>query len=94
MIVYIRDRGKGMGHWLSTSGKDRFYRASVSAQWARRHDNGALVSCGLTVPESLSRRSLGALRFLGRLSEIGRSEWVHSSCSSSCTRRGDAACQW
>ena len=83
MRVYISDKGHGL-----------HYRADVSTQWARRHDNGALISCGLTVPDDLSRASLRALIVKGRASTCTHDEWNHSSCQSACVRRGDAVCRW
>lgn len=72
----------------------RHYLATVSPRWARGHDNGALVSCGLTVGENLSRLSLEALRRRGRLEEISAETANHSSCLSRCVLRGDSICQW
>jgi len=82
--------------------RSKFYIASVTPQWARRHDNGALVSCGLTVGEKssstgksyLSESDLEHLQEEGRLKEIDHDEWNHSGCQSGCTRRGDRECRW
>lgn len=70
----------------------RYYRADVTPQWARYHDNGALISCGLIVPDSLSAE---AFKRLGsRAVEVSRDDYNHSGCLSRCVRRGDNTCQW
>jgi hypothetical protein len=89
MTVYIRD-GK------------RFYRANVTHTWFMRHDNGAMVSCGLAVDEPsawsgrvwISRSGLERLRKQGRLTEVAEDIWKHSGCQSRCKLRGDDICQW
>jgi hypothetical protein len=73
---------------------EKFYRAIVSPQWAARNDNGALVSCGLSVPESLRPAQLRALIARKQAQEITREDWNHSGCQSRCVRRGDPTCQW
>jgi len=73
----------------------RYYVASVSPAWARRHDNGALVSCGLTVGDSsLSAAAFKTLEKAGALREISREDYNHSGCQSGCIRRGDPKCIW
>lgn len=70
----------------------KFYRATVSQSWAIRHDNFALVSCGLTVDDDLTRASfnrLGAARV-----EITHQEWNHMGCQSGCVLRGAKECRW
>lgn len=71
-----------------------YYRATVSPIWARRHDNGHMISCGLSCPDDLSTRSLQALVRRGQAVPISHDEWNHSGCQSRCIRRGDALCQW
>ena len=75
---------------------NRFYEASLSRHQASRYDNGAMVSCGLTVGENtrFTERSLKTLSQQGRLKEISKDDWNHSSCQSGCTRRGAAKCSW
>jgi hypothetical protein len=73
---------------------EKFYRAEVTPQWARTHDNGALISIGLTVGEDLSRLAFSHLRAAHRLTEVSALEFNHSGCQSSCTLRGDAKCSW
>lgn len=72
---------------------DTYYRASVSLAWARRHDNGALVSCGLTVGENLSLQAFRRLR-PAQLTVITKEQYNHSGCQSRCKLRGDTICQW
>lgn len=70
---------------------DTYYRARVSLNWAKRHDNGAMVSIGLTVGVDLSR---AAFERLGSLKPLTKKQYEHSGCQSSCTLRGDAKCSW
>lgn len=73
---------------------DHYYRGIVTPRWAAEHDNGALISCGLNVPEELSGRCLAGLLRRGQAKEIPFDEWSHSGCQSSCIRRGDTTCSW
>lgn len=72
----------------------RFYRLWVTPAWAQRHDNGALVSIGLTVPKDLSRgafqRALSKFKYV----QLTEEEWNHSGCQSSCVKRGGKECRW
>lgn len=80
---------------IKDPGNNKFYEASVTPRWANRYDNGAMVSCGLTVGQSrLTQRSLSTLRAQGRLKEISHDDWNHSSCQSGCIRRGAPKCSW
>lgn len=72
----------------------RYFRATVTVGWAKRFDNGALVSCGLTVDDDLPRDTFNRLMTTGRVVAVSFDEWNHSGCQSSCTLRGDAACRW
>ena len=80
----------------------RYYLANVTPTWAERHDNGALISCGLTVGERgaysgeefLSARSFATLKRQGKVKEIDKDTWNHMGCQSSCTRRGGPTCSW
>lgn len=73
---------------------ETFYKASVTAQWANKHDNGALISCGLAVGENLTRTSLNILIRQKRAYLISKEDYNHSGCQSRCIRRGDSICQW
>jgi hypothetical protein len=86
LSITIRDQ--------SPPGPTRFFRALVSPQWIQRHNNGAVLSCGLEVGRDLSLRSLEGLRRAGRLTAICEEEWKHSGCLSLCIRRGDTGCRW
>lgn len=79
----------------------KFYRATVTPTWANRHDNGALISCGLTIDEAsysgtvwLTRRAFARLQARGAVTEVTQDQWNHSGCQSSCIRRGAAECRW
>jgi hypothetical protein len=77
----------------------KHYLATVSRQWAIKNDNGALISCGLTINEwtghcDITRNQLEWLRTHNRLKEITAGEANHSGCQSRCVMRGDAICQW
>lgn len=73
---------------------DKYYRASVTTDWYKRHNNYAMVSIGLKVGEDLTRGSFNRLQAAGRLREITREQWSHSGCQSACKLRGDATCRW
>jgi hypothetical protein len=81
---------------ISVRDGDRYYRATVTPEWAERHDNFTLVSIGLTVGEDLTARAWADLRrrYPARVTEVSRDAWNHSACQSSCTRRGAAVCRW
>lgn len=73
----------------------KYYRMAVSPAWAARHDNGALISCGLTIGEhGFTRRMFQLAQYRFSHLEISAEEWNHSGCQSSCTRRGDQQCRW
>ncbi len=82
--------------------RGKFYRARPSMAWIKRHDNGALISCGLTVDEPsaysgtvwLTDRAFKALESRGVVVEITEQQWKHSGCQSSCILRGNAKCSW
>ena len=73
---------------------DKFYVANVTVDWATIHNNYAMVSCGLTVGEDLTKQSFDWLMRRGRLTEITRDEWNHKGCQSACIKRGDKECRW
>lgn len=69
---------------------NKYYRVTMSKAKAAFYDNGALVSCGLIVPDELPRRAFAQLP----KTEIDVTTWKHSGCQSRCTERGDSRCQW
>jgi hypothetical protein len=85
---------------------EKYYRLMVSRQWAVKHDNGALISCGLTVGANsscresqgmgpyLTERALAGLIRQGKAEEVTQEKYNHSGCHSGCILRGDAACRW
>lgn len=77
---------------------EKFYYVDLTLGQARRHDNGALISCGLTVvPDWENGFHASTLRRWikqGIAREINRDEWSHSGCQSSCVRRGATVCRW
>ena len=79
------DKGGTMRIYIRSA--DQYYRYDASPRWAKEHDNGALVSCGLTVGESLKSVPRMAVK-------VSKAEWNHSSCLSRCKDRGDNICQW
>ena len=73
----------------------KYYRAEVTPAWARKHDNGALISCGLTVGENgITARMVDRMVTRGDAREVTHDEWNHSGCQSSCVQRGAASCRW
>lgn len=73
---------------------EKFYRLDVSVAWADKHDNGAIISCGLRVGEDFSVSQLHSLMTHGKAREVSESEYDHSGCQSSCVMRGDKKCRW
>ncbi len=79
-----------------------FYDASVA--WVRRHDNGVIVSCGLTVGEKssysgkayLSETTFDRMKKTEKknLRAVTLDEWNHSGCQSQCVLRGNPTCRW
>lgn len=66
------------------------YFCYPSAYQLKKYDNGALISCGWSVPDELPRRSFRRME----KQEVSTEEWQHSGCLSQCTRRGDKTCRW
>jgi hypothetical protein len=76
---------------------NKYYMAVVSRKWVEKHDNGAVVSCGLSVGEpdsTVSEGSLAALIRMGKAKEISQERYNHSGCQSGCVLRGDKECRW
>jgi hypothetical protein len=73
---------------------EKYYKLNVSPQWCEKNDNGALVSCGLTVGENLRETQLLHLIRTGKAKEVSQETWKHSGCQSGCVLRGDPACRW
>ena len=90
------EQTRGIDQMMQLYIKDRqsYYRAVVTRAWAIKHDNGALISCGLTVGEELTLGQLKALVARGQAVEVTKEEWNHSGCQSSCTLRGAKECRW
>lgn len=80
--------------WCRNKEKNLFWKLHVMSRWAARHDNGALVSCGLTVGQDVSQRSIDTLVKQGRATPVTEEQWKHSGCQSRCVLRGDDKCQW
>lgn len=83
----------------------KYYKARVSISWAKRHDNGRLISCGLTIDEKSAYDGTtvyltrGGFERLKRtrptaVREITALESQHSGCLSSCILRGADRCSW
>ena len=73
---------------------EKYFVAIVSPKWAERHNNYALISCGLTVGHDLSPGSWSYCRRRFKVTEITHDEYNHSGCLSGCIRRGDPNCRW
>jgi len=71
-----------------------YYRVSFSPAMAKKWDNGALISCGLTIPDDAPYSALCSWKMQHKAMECSESEWRHSGCQSRCTLRGDDKCQW
>jgi hypothetical protein len=54
---------------------DRYYRVMLSLGQAKRHNNGCLVSIGLTVGRDLTRSTFLRWKRAGQTREITYTEW-------------------
>ena len=73
----------------------KFYKMAVSQAWAEKHDNGALISCGLTIGEhGFTRRMFQLAQYRFSHIELTEEQWNHSGCQSSCILRGNDICRW
>jgi hypothetical protein len=79
---------------ISVRDGERYYEATVSPQWAARHNNSALVSLGLTVGHDLTPRAWAAAKRRFRVVEVTQDEYNHGGCQSQCIRRGNSECRW
>jgi len=70
------------------------YRLDLSPAQVRKYDNGALISCGLTIPDDMPIRALNWLVRHKRAHVISAETANHSGCQSYCILRGDDHCQW
>lgn len=58
-------------------------------------DNGALISCGLTVgQDGLTEKDMEHMVKTGQARELDPEQGKHSGCLSRCILRGDDRCQW
>jgi len=74
---------------------ETYYKARLTRRQVSLWDNGAMVSCGLTVGEGrFKAASLRTLQAQGRVQPIDRETYLHSGCQSSCVRRGGSICRW
>ncbi len=73
----------------------KYYKMAVSPAWAEKHDNGRLISCGLTIgQDGFTRRMFQLAQYRFSHLEITREQYNHSGCQSSCVLRGQAICRW
>lgn len=79
---------------ISVRDGEKFYKVTVTPQWAERHNNFALVSLGLTVGHDLTPRAWESAKRRFRVIEVTKGEYQHSGCQSQCTQRGNSECRW
>lgn len=80
---------------ISIRNGNDYYFADVTRVWAIKHDNGVLISCGLTVGENgFTLAMFKRLARNGQLTQVSQETWNHSGCQSGCVLRGDAECRW
>lgn len=73
---------------------DQYYRADLTPRQAEKHNNFAMVSCGLTVPDDLRASTLRRWINNGTAVQVAKLEWQHSGCQSYCKLRGNSTCSW
>ena len=75
--------------------RHKYYKMAVSSAWADRHDNGCLISCGLTIGQhGFTRRMFQLALYRFSYVELTELEYQHSGCQSACILRGAATCRW
>jgi hypothetical protein len=79
---------------VSIRNGERYYIACLTIGQARLHDNGALISCGLTVGHDLRPSTFKRWQSADLTREITYDEWNHGGCQSSCIKRRNASCRW
>lgn len=83
LLVYVQDKAM-----------NSYVLASLTVRQYRRLDNGVMVSCGLSVPEDVSRETVARWVKRGRARQVTYDEWNHGGCQSSCVTRGGSKCRW
>lgn len=74
---------------------DQYYKVVVTKHWFDRHDNGAMLSCGLTVgKDNFTAKDWARAKATFIHTELTQEQWNHSSCQSSCVLRGGSTCRW
>ena len=73
---------------------NRRYQLMLSTAQVKKYDNGAMVSCGLSIPEDMPESAFQWLFVHQRAMQVSETEYNHSGCQSRCVLRGDALCQW
>lgn len=68
---------------------NEYYKMTLTHKEAKRLDNGAMVSCGITAPDCIDKWVK-----TGKASVVTKEQWNHSGCQSRCVLRGDDKCQW
>ena len=84
-----------------------YWKYRCGQGWYNKHDNGAMVSCGLTVggksgysgKEYLSAATFDRMKKMYKnapsaLWRVDPEVGQHSGCQSSCVLRGDKQCRW
>lgn len=102
MKVHIHDLANGKEYVID-------WHTAVVPRWTSRQqplpnemmvglpDNGALISCGLTVGWSLDGVTPPQLRHLietGQATEVPAERRGHGGCLSSCVLKGHDRCSW
>lgn len=78
-----------------TVSADEHYYLYASPRWLQHHDNGALVSCGLTVGrDGFTVGAWKRAKAKFRTVPLTKDEYKHSGCQSYCVRRGNSECRW
>ena len=72
-----------------------YWSMCVTPAWAEKHDNGVLISIGLTVGrDGFTPKMWKAAQRRFHPKRMSLDAYQHSGCQSSCIRRGQTICRW
>ena len=74
--------------------RDEYWRVNLTRRQYRRVDNGAMISCGLTIPHDTKGKMSRATFDRLPKQAVTREQWQHAGCQSSCVLRGGQTCRW
>ena len=74
--------------------KKAYVIVNPSLRFLREHDNGHLVSIGLSIGEDIPESTVKRWVSRGFAKPTSYQDAIHGGCQSSCVKRGDDCCRW